>query len=111
MTTIAKLDKKGRLIGLKKLKGKAKPREGDVEVDDECDLPHDGTYKWDAEAGAFIPLGHGFGCPARPPISEAKVLYLIAQELGKKMPQEVRDWCTWYENNMQRREEEEGTKS
>jgi len=108
MTTVAKLDKKGFLIGLKKLRKKEKPKDNDVVVDDECDLPHDGSYKWNAKAKAFVPLGHGFGRPERPPVSEAKVLYLIAQKLGKDMPQEVRDWCTWYETNIKRREEEKG---
>ena len=103
MPLIAKLDKNNHLIGYNQ---KSKPSAKDVVVDDECDLPPDGTYKWDGESGAFVPVGHGFGRPKKAPISNDRVLYHIVQWMGSDAPQEVRDWASWYDENMKRRDEE-----
>jgi len=79
---------------------------GELEVDP-GDLPLDGTYKWDEKRRAFVPLGHGFErVSERPPVSDAYVLYLTARALGDKAPQEVRDWCRWYERSLKQRDEE-----
>lgn len=110
MRTVAILDEKRRLVGLRKLKAKEKPRDDEVLVDDRCDLPTDGTYKHDEDREAFMPLGRGFPRVRRAPVSDSRVLYLMAKQLGKDMPQEVRDWVSWYEDNLNRRDEEEARK-
>ncbi len=95
---IAVLDEKdNRLTGYKT---KAKPTKDDVVVDDNCDLPVDGTYYWLADESAFFPVGRGLGKPKRPPIPEHKVQYLIAKTLIDDMPQEVKDWVEWYEQQI-----------
>ena len=101
MPTIAVLTA-GRLTGLKDVK---KPKATDVVVDDGIDLPLDGSYKWDEETECFVPLGHGFGQPKPCPVPDAMVLYKLAKAM-KNPPQEVTDWCQWYEDNLQHSHEE-----
>jgi len=104
MATVALLDDNNRLVGLK---SKEQPTADDLVVDSNCDLPTDGSYKWSAEQTCFVPLGHGFGpVSSRPPISNMRALYLVAQCLADDIPQEVRDWMDWYEQNLQKRDEE-----
>ncbi len=49
--TIAVLDADARLIGIEK----RVPRPVDVTLPDDCDLPLDGSYWWDAERRCFQP--------------------------------------------------------
>lgn len=97
MAKIAVLDKNNCLVGYKK---KAKPSKTDVVVDDNCDLPVDGTYYWLAADAAFFPVGRGFGKPKRPPHTDHHTMYLIAKTLIDTMPQEVKDWVDWYEQEI-----------
>ena len=101
MPTVAVLTA-NRLTGLKKIK---RPRATDIIVDDGIDLPLDGSYKWDGDTGCFVPLGHGFGQPKPCPVPDTLVLYRLAKAL-KDPPQDVTDWCTWYEGNLQTSHEE-----
>ncbi len=107
MTTIAILDEKSRLIGLRLLdmgkvdtegevisEGETAP-EGAVIVVDECDLPVDGTYKWMPEDKCFMPVGHGLGKPGPSPISTEEVILLLATYMDNP-PQEILDWMEWY---------------
>ncbi len=95
MTTIAVLDKKFRLVGLRRLGKKVKVPKDAVVVVDECDLPTDGTYKWVPEDEGFMPVGHGFGKPGPAPISTETVVLLLAANMINP-PQEVVDWIKWY---------------
>lgn len=95
MTTIAILDKKSRLVGLRKLGKRAKIPKGAVVVVDECDLPVDGSYKWMPEDKCFMPVGHGLGKPGPAPISTETVVLLLAANMSNP-PQEVVDWMKWY---------------
>lgn len=101
----SRLNDQGHLVGTYEWDGSS-PVPLNVLTVDPGDLPLNGTYKWDAERRGFIPLGFGLPRATRPPISDARVLYLTAKALGDGAPSEVRQWCEWYENNMQRREEE-----
>ncbi len=95
MTTIAILDKKSRLVGLRRLGKRAKVPKDAVVVTDECDLPVDGTYKWIPEDEGFMPVGHGLGKPGPAPISTETVVLLLASNMVNP-PQEVLDWIEWY---------------
>ena len=98
---VATLDKQMRLVG-SKIK---KPGKHDVVLPDQCDLALDGRYKWDGER--FVPLGHGFGpVVAKPPVSEAAVLYALIEALGDKAPTDAVLWAEWYEQNLKVRDEE-----
>lgn len=110
MTTIARLDDNDRLIGYKKLGKKVKTPDGAIVVDDGCDLPTDGTYKWDQKHNCFMPLGHGFGKPNRAPIPDIQALYLVALTVDNP-PQELRDWMKWYEDNLKQAHEELGIRA
>lgn len=103
MIRIAQLDGDGRLVGYRNVK-KAKPT--DVAVGDDCDLPADGSYKWTGRA--FLPLGHGFGKPARPPVADNLALYLFMRAAmdGTPVPDECRQWADWYRDNLLQRQEE-----
>ncbi len=104
---IAVLDGNKRLIGTTK---KARLGKDDVPLPDGCDLPMDGTYKWDGTC--FVPLGHGFGpVVARPPISETAVLYLLVNALGDDAPHPAREWADWYNENLKVREEEQAKRT
>lgn len=97
----ALLDPKGRLIGAKAVRTLAP---GDV---DPGDLPTDGSYKWDAERGAFIPAGHGFGkVQEREPWPQAHVLALMVEHAGEKAPAKAREWLDWYNAALRARDEE-----
>ncbi len=107
MTTIAILDEKSRLIGLRWLEDEVVDSEGEVIserepvprgaviVVSECDLPTDGTYKWMPEDEYFMPVGHGLGKPGPAPISTETVVLLLAANMDNP-PQEVLDWMEWY---------------
>ncbi len=94
MTTIAKLNDQGRLVGLRKLGKKAKAPDGAIVVTDECDLPTDGTYYWHKEEKCFFPLGHGHGRPGPAPCSPDFVLFQLAMRMANP-PQEVLEWIEW----------------
>ncbi len=102
MKLIAVFDANNRLIGTKT---KARPGSDDVVLPDDCDLPLDGSYKW--VDNTFMPLGHGFGpVVAKPPTSEAAVLYLLVGALGDNAPHDARAWADWYAENLKVRDEE-----
>lgn len=99
---IAVLDDKLTLVGYKEVTSLG---DDDVDVGMECDLPVDGTYKYDPQEKTFVPLGHGFGKPKRAPVPDSLVLYILASKM-KNPPQEIRDWCGWYEENLAQQHEE-----
>ena len=105
MAKIAKLDEKGRLVGYLK---KAKPAKGDIDVGEACDLPTDGTYKWDAGRQAFVPRGHGLGKPKRPSIAEDFAVYLLMRALvrGEPIPDTCARYVDWYEQHRAKMHEE-----
>lgn len=92
---VAVLNGEGRLIGVREVK---KPGAGDI---DAGDLPADGSYKWNRAAGAFFPVGHGFGKPTPPGVDRDHAVYLLIRALtnGQPIPQECRDWCDWWERH------------
>lgn len=102
MPTIAILDDAKRLVGTKKVKN---PKEDDLVVTDKIDLPLDGTYKWDGDAKAFVPLGHGFKRIQPAPCPEALVTYQLAKAT-RNPSKEIREWMTWYEENLLVRHQE-----
>lgn len=97
MTTIAKLDKQSRLIGLKKLGKRTKVPEGAIVVEDECDLPHDASYYWHKGEKCFMPVGHGHGRPGPSPLPTEMVVLFLAKAMPNP-PQEVLDWIKWVED-------------
>lgn len=99
--TVAVLDAQARLVGYRRT---VTPEPGEVIVPETCDLPPDGTYKWDG--AAFVPLGFGFGKPARPPVPQDYAVFLMMKSMLADLPDECRQWCDWYETNMRRRTEE-----
>ncbi len=101
---VAKLDDDNRLIGYRSVKRLVK---GHVEVPDNCDLPTDGTYRWDGEK-SFVPLGHGYGKPPRPPVSSDYAMFLMmkAWVKGSTVPAECVAWVEWYAHNLAKRNEE-----
>jgi len=99
---VAVLDKKMRLIGTKY---KVRVAPDDVALPDDCDLPLNGTYKWQNDS--FVPLGHGFPpISSRPSATEAEALYDLIDMLGTKAPDKARAWANWYAANLKKREEE-----
>ena len=103
MIQIAKLDKDGRLVGYKQVK---KVTADHVVVPTGCDLPADGSYRWDGKA--FVPRGHGYGKPPRPPVASDYAVFLMMRALleGKSLPAECQDYVTWYEAALAKRNEE-----
>ncbi len=99
---VAVLDKQERLVGFKT---KARTSESDVVVVEECDLPTDGSYKYDHDNHRFVPLGYGFDRPAPAPVSETRILYLLVRAM-EDPPGEVVEWLAWYETNLARQHEE-----
>lgn len=100
---IAVLSPEGRLIGKNEVTL-------DVPGIDPGDLPTNGRYKWDAEAQAFIPLGHGFGQIAKKnalaPHTLEIVIASLIEKMGDKAPLEAREWFEWYNSNIRKREQE-----
>lgn len=92
---LAKLDAKGFLIGATDVD--AMPQGGV----DAGDLPADGSYRWFADRGCFLPRGFGQGKPSRPDTNRDDAIYLALRALidGKPIPKEVGDWCDWYKKN------------
>lgn len=107
-TLVAVLDGKGRYIGTKL---KARPKPEDFLLPNGCDLPTDGSYK--LVDGCFVPLGHGFGKPMRPPFSSEAVLNSMIQAMTDlapdAVPHEAREWAKWYQQNLKVREDESNT--
>ncbi len=99
---IAVLDARQYLVGYKR---KVKPGPLDVIVPDDCDLPTNGTYKWDGKR--FMPLGHGFPpVVTRPPATTDEVILEIIAGMGNKAGPKARAWADWYRLNLLKREEE-----
>ena len=90
---VAVFDAKGRLVGVRNVQ---KPRLGDV---DAGDLPADGQYRWTGKT--FEPVGYLAGKPKAPAVNRDRATFLALRALlnGHPIPQEVRDWCDWYERN------------
>lgn len=106
MHRTAVLDGNYRLVGYRQTD---RDSEFLIPVEDNCDLPEDGTYKWMKEEGCFMPLGHGFGKPKSAPVSSERVLYLITKTLiGRRanVPSEIKAWLDWYENNLKGADDE-----
>jgi hypothetical protein len=103
MIQIARLDKNGFLIGYTRVKRVA---EKHVVVPEGCDLPTDGSYRWTGKT--FIPRGHGYGKPARPPVASDYAMFLMMKALlaGTDLPAECQAYVTWYEQNLAKRNEE-----
>lgn len=100
---IAILNEAGGLIGTRE----GEPADGDVPLPDGCDLPLDGSYKWMAEHGAFVPLGHGFPrMPSKPPVSAEFVLYQIAKAMKDDLPDSVHEWMDHFAQYHEPREVE-----
>jgi len=97
MTTIAKLDKDSRFVGLRKLGKRTKVPKGAVVVPDGCDLPTDGSYYWHRDQNCFMPLGHGHGRPGPAPVSIDTIVLTLAKSMSNP-PQEVLDWIAWMED-------------
>lgn len=93
---VAVLDDQKRLVGARTV---TKPKPTDI---DAGDLRADGSYYWSGQT--FTPVGHGHGKPAKPPVDRDRAVYLMMRALldGKPIPQEVRDWCDWYERYLGR---------
>ncbi len=99
---IAVLDAKSYLIGYKR---SIKPGPLDVVVPDACDLPTNGTYKWDGKS--FVPLGHGFApIVSRPPATMDEVMLETIEAMGDKAGPKATAWADWYRVNLLKREEE-----
>ncbi len=103
MTHIARLDKDGFLIGYTQIKKATKKH---VVVPENCDLPVDGSYRWNGKT--FIPRGHGYGKPARPPVASDYAMFLMMKAIlaGTDLPAECREWVAWYKKNLAKRNEE-----
>ncbi len=103
MTQVARLNEGKYLVGYRQVK---KVNESHVVVPDNCDLPVDGSYRWDGER--FIPRGHGYGKPSSPPMSADYAMFLTMRALlnDKPIPPEVQLYVTWYEENLAKRNEE-----
>lgn len=100
--TVAVLDGENKLIGYETVEN----AEGRIVVPDGCDLPADGTYKWDPAKRSFIPLGFGFGRPGKPPVDEHYALFQVIRALGKEVGPEARAWADWYDQNLRQKTEE-----
>jgi hypothetical protein len=72
----------------------AKPKPTDIDCGD---LPTDGKYFHDGDR--FVPVGFGQGKPTRPTVSKDRAMFLFMRATinGKPVPQECRDWLTWFE--------------
>lgn len=105
MKVFAVLNKHKHLVGKIEVDDEAVPVDGQVAIDP-GDLALNGSYKWDPELKAFLPLGWGLGFAAtRGPTPETMVLYYVVRAVWDAVPQEVRDWATWYEQHRRERDE------
>lgn len=100
MITVARLDDKNRLIGYRRV---AKKGKNHIVVPTNCDLPTDGSYRWDGKC--FVPRGHGYGQPSRPPIMFDYAVYLMMKALirEKLLPAECEAYVEWYQKNLAQR--------
>lgn len=100
---VAKLDGDKRLVGYREVK---RLTQDHVEVPDGCDLPTDGTYRWDGKS--FVPLGHGYGKPPRPPVASDYAMFLMMKAWlnDSTPPAECVAWVEWYELALAKRNEE-----
>ncbi len=105
MITIAVLDKNNNLIGYTT---KESIEKGDVEVPENCDLPVDGSYKWNGTT--FLPPGFKFAKPLKPPIATGFAIYLMMEELIKegflKESNGCMVWFDWFKETMLERSNE-----
>ncbi|MEM9681623.1 MAG: hypothetical protein AAF942_00020 [Pseudomonadota bacterium] len=103
---IGVLDDQQRLIEYRTVDDDYKPNPREVPLPDGCDLPADGTYKWSGQQ--FIPLGHGFGKPSKPPVPDIYAIYLTMKAVrdGGPVPEEALLWMDWYEQTLKQQHEE-----
>lgn len=108
---IAVLDESMRLVGYRR----GEPGRQDVVVPDDCDLPTNGLYVWDAGAKQFRPLGHGHPkISARPPISTERAIARLIEAMAKIetatgaaiLSADLKEWLDWYQEHLNGREEE-----
>lgn len=107
MPLIAHVDANGVLERFEKVpKKRCRSGPGRVALPDveSCDL-EPGRYRWDADAGAFVPVGHGYGKPTPPPIDGDRAVFLALRALvrGDPVPQEVESWLAWVEAEIEPR--------
>jgi len=96
---VAVLDPNGFLIGVNETD---KPTRKAI---DAGDLPANGSYKYDAPRGCFIPKGFGHGKPNVPPVDRDHAVYLLITSVheGRPVPQECLDWAAWWKRYNERR--------
>lgn len=103
------IEEDGRLIAVREHESEEDPLVEDEAPIDPGDLPLDGTYRWDGDRGAFLPLGYGRKViPARGPSPETFIIHQLIQVLlraGIELPKETRDWAEWYVLNQQAQDE------
>ena len=104
---VALLDDNSLLVGYRTVEN---PQATDVTVPVDCDLPADGTYRWDAPTAQFIPLGHGHGKPVLSPLTtEMALRRLIELTPGADGDPTLRGWADWYDTLLRRTGEERST--
>jgi hypothetical protein len=105
MTKVAILDEGGLLVGTKTVTSAS---DSQIDVGEDCDLPTDGTYRWNNERKCFHPIGYGHGKPARPPVSDTQAFYLMMKAVSNlaDLPDECKQWMIWYEENLLVRQQE-----
>lgn len=97
---IGVLDETGRLTGDDVVSLNA---EGPL---DPGDLPMDRTYKWDASAGHYMPVGYGFPKPKGQPFWSLEMVVARLIETHPEPPAEALAWKAWYDENLRAREVE-----
>lgn len=98
--TVAVLDDDGVLQGFETVKVIEKGR---VVVPADCDLAP-GRYRWDREAGAFVPLGRPgrvleMAASAMDPVTVLGRA-LSANRDGRPLPEDVRRWIEWFDTTI-----------
>lgn len=97
---IGVLDDTGRLIGDAVV---SLDTEGPL---DPGDLPMDRTYKWDAVAGHYMPVGYGFPKPKGQPLWSMEYVLARLIETHPEPPAEALEWKKWFDENLRQREVE-----
>ena len=98
MTTVAVLNEQKCLVGVEDVADDQ--LEGRVVVDPEIDLPMDGSFWWDEDAGAFVALSQLEALrPSESPVPPDYAVFLALRALlrGAPMPDEVHEYAAWYE--------------
>lgn len=102
---IAVLDKFDVLMGFEKV---SKIKDSDIEVPENCDLDTNEKYRWDRNSKSFIPLGMLVGKPPRSRVSQETAIFLMMQAYvnGNPIPQECKEYVTWYRDNIKKHEDQ-----